>query len=458
VDTEIMLVAGAGEREVEYRESRWGPVITALLEPGVTGEYALQGLPFAVTDRDPFVAMVGMMRATDLDALREAIVDWSTPSANLVAAGPGGQIFYTVVGDIPLRSPLSPLGGMIAQDGSSTAYDWVDLIPNDYKPWVLDPAAGYLLSANHRPVADWYPLPLGVGQGGGGDTLRSRRLRELLQALPATVEPQAVLDDVQWDCVNAARRDLVALGAHVRALQPGRLSPDTHALLDAFTSYGTMLLWPFSDARIAWSWVAIVDPIYTGILAVGVIAAARRLSARPARLALLLSSLYLLLGFVQRSRALEATRALAQRRGHAVERIDAFPSPPSNLVWRTTYLTEGRVFVDRVRVPWWGPAATRPGGSTPLLTEAELPAAIHDDARTLAAFRLFRWFAGGWVAWEPQHPDVVGDLRYGHEGDASVASMWGVQLRPGEAVPVSAYRAPMGEGLSARWDALWGRD
>ncbi|MDB2316436.1 metal-dependent hydrolase, partial [Luminiphilus sp.] len=27
----------------------------------------------------------------------------------------------------------------------------------------------------------------------------------------------------------------------------------THGLLDACTTYGTMLLWPFSDARIAWS-------------------------------------------------------------------------------------------------------------------------------------------------------------------------------------------------------------
>ncbi|MEM9456625.1 MAG: penicillin acylase family protein [Myxococcota bacterium] len=233
VDTEVMMVAGAGEREVEFRQSLWGPVITDLLPPGVEGEYALKGLPFAVSDRDPFVAMVGMMRATDLDGLRAALVDWTTPSANFVAAGPGGQIFYTLIGDIPLRSPQSPLGGMIAQDGRSAAYDWVDLVPNEHKPWVLDPAAGYLLSANHRPVADWYPLPLGVGQGGGGDTLRSRRLRELLEALPAVTEPTAVLDDVQWDCVNAGRRDLVALAAHVRALQPGRLSPETIATLDA---------------------------------------------------------------------------------------------------------------------------------------------------------------------------------------------------------------------------------
>lgn len=231
----------------------------------------------------------------------------------------------------------------------------------------------------------------------------------------------------------------------------------THALLDAFTSYGTMLLWPFSDARIAWSCVAIVDPIYTGILAVGVYLAARRVTMRPARLALLLSSLYLLLGFVQRSRALEAARGLAAARGHVVERIDAYPSPPTNLMWRTTYLSEGRVWVDGVRLPWWGPATTRAGGSVALATEPALPAAVRDDPRTREGFLVFHWFARGWVAWEPEHPDVVGDLRYGQR-DTSTSSMWGVRLRPGETEAVGSYRAPMGDALAQRWDALMGRD
>src|SRR5512139_2370900 len=37
----------------------------------------------------------------------------------------------------------------------------------------------------------------------------------------------------------------------------------THGLLDACTTYGTMLLWPFSDARIAWNLVSVVDPAFT---------------------------------------------------------------------------------------------------------------------------------------------------------------------------------------------------
>ncbi|WP_133151708.1 metal-dependent hydrolase, partial [Vibrio splendidus] len=37
----------------------------------------------------------------------------------------------------------------------------------------------------------------------------------------------------------------------------------THALLDACTTYGTQLLWPFTNARFAWNTISIIDPIYT---------------------------------------------------------------------------------------------------------------------------------------------------------------------------------------------------
>ena len=37
----------------------------------------------------------------------------------------------------------------------------------------------------------------------------------------------------------------------------------THGLLDACTSYGTSLLWPFSDYRVARNIISIIDPIFT---------------------------------------------------------------------------------------------------------------------------------------------------------------------------------------------------
>ena len=45
----------------------------------------------------------------------------------------------------------------------------------------------------------------------------------------------------------------------------------TAGLLDACTSYGTHLLWPFSDTRIAWSIIAIIDPVFSLVLTVALI-------------------------------------------------------------------------------------------------------------------------------------------------------------------------------------------
>ena len=61
----------------------------------------------------------------------------------------------------------------------------------------------------------------------------------------------------------------------------------THALLDSCTSYGTQLLWPFSDQRFAWNNISIVDPLFTlPMLALVITSAIRK---RPAYAELQLS-------------------------------------------------------------------------------------------------------------------------------------------------------------------------
>ena len=37
----------------------------------------------------------------------------------------------------------------------------------------------------------------------------------------------------------------------------------SHGFVDALTSYGTLLLWPFSNERIAWDVISIIDPLLT---------------------------------------------------------------------------------------------------------------------------------------------------------------------------------------------------
>ncbi len=232
----------------------------------------------------------------------------------------------------------------------------------------------------------------------------------------------------------------------------------THGLLDAFTSYGTQLWWPFSNRRVAWDFIAIVDPIYTLGLAVGVVLSRMRRSPNAARLVLLLSSLYIALGGVLHARALAAVRREAQDRGHVLARSAAYPELPVNFVWRTTYRAGGRIYVDRVRTPWFGATRLEEGTSVPVFEESELAPEVVADARLLSAFRTFRWFADGWIAHGPDEPGLVADMRYGVHTTSS-ETLWALALEPGAGAPIRfVQRRPSGaEMLRRRWQEILGR-
>lgn len=229
----------------------------------------------------------------------------------------------------------------------------------------------------------------------------------------------------------------------------------THALLDAFTSYGTMMLWPLSRARVAWNWIGIVDLGYTLPLIVGVVMAARRLSPRWALAGLCAANLYLGLCGLQRWRAREAQDALIAARGQRASRVEVLPTLANHVTWRSLYVADGVVYADKLRVPWFAAARVSPGSSAPLLAAEALAAEVREDPRTLAAYELFAWFSDGWLAADPGDPRVLGDLRYAVQpGD--VASMWTIRLDPGAAEPVRFVReTPRDLSAGAIWATLF---
>lgn len=75
----------------------------------------------------------------------------------------------------------------------------------------------------------------------------------------------------------------------------------SHGLLDTATSYGTQLLSPFSNKRFSWNIVAVIDPFYSGILALGLWITSRykgRLSPSSiTRLSFIFSLVFMSFGF-----------------------------------------------------------------------------------------------------------------------------------------------------------------
>jgi inner membrane protein len=206
----------------------------------------------------------------------------------------------------------------------------------------------------------------------------------------------------------------------------------THGLLDAFTSYGTQLFWPFTNYRVAWDWIGIVDPVYTIPLWIGVIWTARSHNPQAVRIALLLTSLYMCFGGWQHHRAVEMQRELAAMRGHKIEHWRVMPAPGWLMFWRSVYVSNGRLYADGIETRWFNSVLALKGGSAKLTTFEDLPARAQTNAESRRRFGVFTWFADGLIA--PAEMTKEGDPAYGDMRiTASVEGLtplWGVQFDP----------------------------
>jgi inner membrane protein len=214
----------------------------------------------------------------------------------------------------------------------------------------------------------------------------------------------------------------------------------THGLLDACTSYGTRLWWPFSDARVAWNTVAVVDPFVTLPLLLLVVLAVLRRSPTTGRVAVVVALALLGVGRLQRGRADHLLEDVAREHGHVVTRGSAKPSLLNMVVWRGTWEAGGQLHT----------AALRPGlldvdrvstvRSAPRFVLArDLPGLPADSvaARDVARFAQF---SDGWLmrvddddaralAGAGPGEVVIGDFRYAMLPD-EVAPLWGIVVDP----------------------------
>jgi inner membrane protein len=216
----------------------------------------------------------------------------------------------------------------------------------------------------------------------------------------------------------------------------------THGVLDMCTSYGTYWLWPFINRRLAWDVVSIIDPLFTGGLIVGVTWALIARTPRPARAALGVCLVYLGLGTVQHHRAAAVQRSLAESRGDRIERGRVMPTLGNLIVWRSIYVSGGRLHADAVRAGAPGAAraaaATSAGQSLPLAQLEDLPFRAAEDAEIARVFEAMRAFADGYVAKLPEDPRVVGDMRYSLL-TGGFEPLWGIKIEHASTRPIVTW-------------------
>ncbi len=235
VREETIEVKDGDPETITTKETHHGPVVTAFAFGVPAGrEVALRRVPICESDRETIQGALGMMRAGDVHEFAAALPGWRFPTANVVFGDREGNIGYWSLGALPVRSAKGVDWGNYAHDGSSSEWEWQDMIPYHLLPHVINPERGYLVSANHRTIQSFYQLTLGTSTGSFGETDRGLRIKEKIWEHLAEKDlftPEEVLA-IQYDSVNVAKREIVRLGYYIRGKSKGDLSPASLRALD----------------------------------------------------------------------------------------------------------------------------------------------------------------------------------------------------------------------------------
>ena len=162
---ETIRVKGRPDVPLTIRASRHGPLISDASRQATTAVNAV-GARYALAfqwaalrpDDTTMQAGFALDRARDWTTFIEATRAFHAPQQNFVYADVDGTIGFTAPGRVPRRKPGNDFGGQIPAPGWDARYDWDGFVAFDDLPRVVDPAAGRVVTANQKVVADGDPV------------------------------------------------------------------------------------------------------------------------------------------------------------------------------------------------------------------------------------------------------------------------------------------------------------
>lgn len=117
----------------------------------------------------------------------------------------------------------------------------------------------------------------------------------------------------------------------------------THTLLDAMTTYGTQLLWPF-EGYFELRNIFIIDPLYTLplLIAIGVALFSRSRGGRWCQAVVLISTLYLVWGYAAQQSVTKRVQENLAAQNLPSENVIVMPTPFNTVLWRVVVMDEGK--------------------------------------------------------------------------------------------------------------------
>jgi penicillin amidase len=201
--TERINVRGEPEpRAVVVRETRHGPILTHVpmgtlsptYEP-IDGTYALRWTGLDVAIRPSLT--LAAAQASTFEEFRAAVLQVGCPGQNFVYADVEGTIGYQLTGAHPIRASGD---GTEPVSGWNEEHEWVGLIDAEELPAVVDPAEGFVVTANDAAPAAASPHLISNDFHGPN---RANRIASLLRTR----------DDHDVGSMAAIQTDTVSLAA-----------------------------------------------------------------------------------------------------------------------------------------------------------------------------------------------------------------------------------------------------
>jgi penicillin amidase len=188
---ETIKVRDADDVEISLQDTIWGPV----------SDQPLLGRPVAVkwAALEAHAVDLGLLEMDSARSTQQAMTIMNAaggPPQNVVFADRQGHIGWTYMGRFPKRVGFDGLASRSWADG---AVAWQGYIPPEELPRLLDPAEGFIATANNRTLGSEYPYVIAHNWALG---YRAFRIAELLRGRQGLTEPDLLA--IQLDSRSGA--------------------------------------------------------------------------------------------------------------------------------------------------------------------------------------------------------------------------------------------------------------
>jgi len=232
----------------------------------------------------------------------------------------------------------------------------------------------------------------------------------------------------------------------------------THPILDAFTTWGTQLFWPFKT-RLAFQNIFVIDPLYTLPFLLFLLLAMRQKRTSPKRrkrnnLGLIVSSSYLVLTLILKGIAYYEFVDNLENQGISYEQISTRPTPFNTILWtanidtKEAYLIGNYSFLD-----------SRPIHFTAYPKNHEFLGSLVTNDKVV---RLIAISEGWYTITKEKEGIVFNDLRFGlmsmKENETKFTFSYKLEQNESGLKIVETPKVPGDANtlLAALWERIWG--